>query len=222
MSKIPVIGWIHEPLSAALGTRAKVAVLRILWRASTPIAYREVVRRSGMAYGSIDLALGELTATGLVLEMAGGRERRVRLGTGHRLGAAISNLFQVESDFFVALRIELRTLAQACGVDGLIAAAMIGAVARREELLGEEIEIILLVREASGVARCAERVDLAAESISTKFGVRLKLTAYDIATARTVWRQRTAATERDLRDAELLVGEPLAAMLDQGLGQTTP
>ena len=73
---------LHEPLTALLGTRGKVAVLRILWRAETAIPYREVVRRSGMAYRSIDLALGELTQAGLVEELPGGRERRVRLGSG--------------------------------------------------------------------------------------------------------------------------------------------
>src|ERR1019366_3001610 len=99
MAKERIVGWLHEPLTSVLGTRGKVAALRILWRAQTPIPYREVVRRSGMAYGSIDLALGELTLAGVVEEVPGGRERRVRLWSGHRLAPAIATLMQVEADY---------------------------------------------------------------------------------------------------------------------------
>src|ERR1017187_10760691 len=92
MAKEPIVGWMHEPLAAIMGTRGKIAVLRILWRASTPLAYREVVRRSGMAYRSIDLALGELAATGVVEQLEGGRERRGRFRAGDRVCAPVTQL----------------------------------------------------------------------------------------------------------------------------------
>src|ERR1017187_10580583 len=100
MAKEPIVGWMHEPLAAIMGTRGKIAVLRILWRASTPLAYREVVRRSGMAYRSIDLALGELAATGVVEQLEGGRERRGRVGGGAPVAGAARSLPPGGGDVF--------------------------------------------------------------------------------------------------------------------------
>lgn len=215
MAKKKVTGWIREPLAAVLGTRAKVVTLRILWRAATPLPYREVVRRSGMAYGSIDRALGELTTTGVVEELEGGRERRVRLRTAHRLAAALGNLLQVESDFFSALRIELRTVAQGCEEIGLLTAALTGAVARREELLGSAVDLLLIVRDAKAVSRCVEQFETLDELLAPRFGVQLQVIAYDLATAQTMWRTRTAAAERNVREAEHVMGAPLLDVLSK-------
>lgn len=213
MAKEPVTGWMHEPLAAVFGTRAKVAVLRVLWRASTPIAYREVVRRSGMAYGSIDLALGDLTATGLVAELDGGRERRVRLCTSHRLASAIAGALQAEADFFASLRVELRTVAQGSQGVGLLAAAIVGAVARREELLGADVEVLIIANDTAAMRQCVSRFEELDVMLLARFGVRLKLISYDLATARAMWRTRTAAAERGVNEAELLVGAPLVGIL---------
>lgn len=213
MAKEPLVGWIHEPLAAVLGTRGKVAVLRILWRASTPLAYREVVRRAGMAYRSIDLALGELTDAGIVEELEGGHERRVRFRTGHRLAAALSSLLQVDADFFASLRVELRALATASLPDGLLAAAVVGPAARREERLDRGLDLLLIANDSRAAARCRERFAAAANEIRSRFGVRLQLLVYDAATARAMWRTRTAAAIRDVREAQLLAGTPLMELL---------
>ena len=213
MAKEKLTGWLHEPLTAVLGTRGKVAVLRILWRAEAAIPYREVVRRSGMAYRSIDLALGELTLAGVVEELVGGRERRVRLSTGHRLVAAVATVMQVEADFFPSLRVELRTVAEGCRGYGLLAAAIVGAAAQRQELLGGALEIVVLVADVAGVARCRAAFDAAGEGVAARFGAVLRVMVYDLAGARTMWRTRTAAAERNVRESELLAGSPLVALL---------
>ena len=213
MAKSPVSGWLHEPLAAVLGTRAKVAVLRVLWRAPTALPYREVVRRSGMAYGSVDLALGELTSTGLVEELPGGRERRVRLRPGHRLAASVSNLLQVDADYFPSLRVELRAVATSALADGLLAAAIVGAVTRRDERLGHDIEVVLITRDASSATRCRDRFAQAGDGIRLRFGVGIRLLGYDRETATVMWRTRTAAAIRDVRHAELLAGTPLEELL---------
>jgi hypothetical protein len=166
-----------------------------------------------MAYGSIDLALGDLTALGLAEEMEGGRERRVRFRAGHRLANAVGNLLQVEADFFTSLRVELRAIAGQCQRDGLLAAAIVGAVARREELLGGEIEIVVIAADSAAITRSVERFDAAAEMLGVRFGARVKLITYDLVTARTMWRTRTAAAERGVKEAELLAGAPLLELV---------
>jgi len=167
-----------------------------------------------MAYGSIDLALGELTASGLVEELDGGRERRVRLCTAHRLGPAIATLFQVESDFFAALRIELRAVGQLALADGLLAAAVIGSVARREESIGDGLEILLIASDSAAVDRVTARFEAGGGLLAEKFGATLKLVSYDLATARAMWRTRTPAAEGNVKAAELLVGTPPLELLN--------
>lgn len=215
MAKEQLIGWIHAPLTAILGTRSKIAALRILWRAPIPLAYREVVRRSGLAYGSIDLALRELLQTGLVEEVPGeGRERRVRFRASHRLAGAVANLLQVDADFFPALRVELRATASRAQADGLLGAAIVGPAARREETLEGGIDVVMVASDKMALQRCVERFELLADVVRERFGVSLNVIGYDLDTARAMWRGRTARAERDVDDAELLVGESLRGLLD--------
>jgi hypothetical protein len=214
MAKEQVNAWLHEPLAAILGTRAKVAVLRVLWSAATPIPYREVVRRSGMAYGSIALALGDLTVTGLVEELAGGRERRVQLCSAHRFAPAIGTLLQVDGDYFPALRVELRAIARHAQADGLLAAALVGAASRREERLGDPVELVLVGRDSASIARISQRFDASADLLHGRFGARLLLHAYSLDTAQQMWRTRTATAVATVRRSESLIGPPLEALLD--------
>ena len=57
MAKKAVVGCFSVPLDSLLGTRAKVGVLRVLSKSAVPLGYREVARRSGMAFRSIELAI---------------------------------------------------------------------------------------------------------------------------------------------------------------------
>ena len=214
MAKEPITGWIHEPLAAILGTRGKVAVLRILWRASNPLAYREVVRRSGMAYRSIDLALGELTDTGIVEELEGA-VTNAGCSSGPDTGWQRQSAACCRSTPTSSLR-----CASSCGRsatasrgDGLLAAALVGAAARREERLGGGLDLLLIASDPRAATRCRDRFDVAADGIRSRFGVRLNLLVYDLATARAMWRTRTAAAMRDVSDAQLLAGTPVLALL---------
>jgi hypothetical protein len=167
-----------------------------------------------MAYRSIDLALGELIAMGMVEEeVSSGRERRVRLSSGHRLTVPLKSLLQMESDHFAALRIELRSLATALLADGLLAASLVGGVARRTERLGADVEVVLIARDAAAERRTRQRFTAALDGIHTRYGVTFHLIAYDLATARTMWRTRTAAAMREVRDAEHLAGSSLSDVL---------
>jgi hypothetical protein len=48
-----------------------------------------------------------------------------------------------------------------------------------------------------------------------RFGAALRAMVYDRASARTMWRTRTPAAERNVRESELLAGSPLMALLDE-------
>jgi DNA-binding transcriptional ArsR family regulator len=214
MPKRAIEAWVHEPLTGILGSRAKVAALRVLVRAGTPISFREVVRRTGMAYRSVELALADLLAVGVVEQTEAGRERRVRFAASHRLAPAVGGLIRAEADFFPALRIELRAAAEQWRGDGLLALALVGSVARREERIGDRLELLAVTQDPAGAARVARRLEAMAEELWLRFGIRLLPITYDLARARSMWRHRTPAAERTVAEAELVFGEALTKVLD--------
>jgi hypothetical protein len=214
MPKTAPLACLHEPLSVVLGTRAKLVVLRILGRALTPLPIREVARRSGMAYRSIDLALSDLIAVGVVEELAGGRERRVRTCSGHRLAPVIAGLLRAEADFFPSLRTELKAIAAAGEKDGLLALALVGATTRREERLGEAVEVVLVGSDAPTADRWMERYQSAADALTKRFGVEFHFTGYDLGQVRALWRTATAPVLSTLRSAESLSGASLLDLVE--------
>ncbi len=214
MPKTTPSATLHEPLSAILGTRSKITVLRILGRAVTPLSVREVARRSEMAYRSIDLALAELIATGVVEDLAGGRERQVRLCSGHRLAAVVAGLLRAEADFFPSLRAELRAVAAGGGKDGLLALAIVGGTARREERLGEAVKVVLVASDPAAVTRWQERFESAAELLANRFGVAFQFDGHDRAGLGELWHGRSAAVVAMVERAELLVGAPLLELVE--------
>lgn len=214
MPKNPVSGWIASPLDAILSTRAKVGVLRVLARSSVPLGYREVARRTGMAYRGIELAIKDLVAVGLLDRIDGSRERLVALSRGHRLAPALEALLRAEADLRPALRAELAVLARGVQGAGLVAAAVLGAAARGEERIGDPLELLLLAETGDAADRAKRAFERRADELGLRYGVRLAVTAYDLATARRLWGTRTAAAERNVRGAEGLVGAPIAELLD--------
>ena len=68
----------------------------------------------------------------------------------------------------------------------------------------------------SNFGEVAHAFDELGESLAHRFGVRLTLVSYDLATARAMWRTRTVAAERSVKEAELLVGTPLEELLSVG------
>ena len=107
MAKTQLVGAFHAPLTAILGTRAKVVALRELWASAAPLSCQEIARRGGMAFRSIDLALNDLLLAGVVERVGGRRERLVRISAGHRLSPALAALLRAEADFYPAIRSEL-------------------------------------------------------------------------------------------------------------------
>lgn len=214
MAKQPIVASVHSPLTAVLGSRAKVASLRVLDQAGQAIALRELVRRAGMAYRTIELAVAELLQVGVVEELEGGRERRIRIRSSHRLAPALSHLLRAEADFFPALRVELRTLAEQCRPDGLLTLAIVGAVATRTERIGDRLELLLVTRTVAGAEKASRRFDAAADDFTRRFGVTTLTMTYDLERARAMWRQRTAAASRAVAQAELLFGAAVREVLE--------
>lgn len=208
MAKTQLIGAFHAPLTAILGTRAKVVVLRELWASAAPLSCQEIARRGSMAFRSIDLALNDLLSAGVVERVGGRRERLVRISAGHRLSPALAALLRAEADFYPAIRSELAAVARS-GDTGIEAVAIIGAVASALERPTDKLQLLVVAATEAGVHRWVDRYVAAGVGITARFGVRIDVTGYDVTTARRMWATRTPGAERSVRSSESIVGPPL-------------
>ena len=202
MAKTPISGCFSSPLDALLGTRAKVSVLRVLVGSAVPLGLREVSRRSGMAYRSIELAIKELVMLGLLERIDGSRERLVRLSSAHRLSPAVQDLLRAEEDFRPALQSELRVLAETGVRDGLLSVALIGAGRRGTERIGDPLELLLLAREPASATKWRLLFERAGIDIARRFGARLSVVSYDLDQARKMWQTRTSSRADDTRGGD--------------------
>ncbi len=209
MPKSPVTSPLHDPISAILGTRGKVAVLRVLSQAPSLLSQREVARRTGMALRTVELALDDLLATGIVGGVEGGRERLVRVRTGHRLAQAVLGVLRAGDDHWPALRGELRAAAASSRDAGLLAVAVIGRAARREERLGDPVDLLILAETVAIAERWVDRFAGLGQGLEPRFGVSLRPIGYDIAGAKAMWSVRTLAAERSVLESELIHGRPI-------------
>lgn len=208
-------GPIREPLSYALSTRAKVSCLRVLSIASSGLTQREVARRAGVQHRSSQLALDDLVALGLVRRLQGGRDFNVSLNDDHRLSAVIRELFRSESEFFLALRSELAAAAtdapRPVRPSSLI---LFGSVARGDDQLGSDLDLLLLAWTAAGIEPALVRIGQAAGRLRDRYGCELRPIAYTVAEARRRWRRREAPFPDIVRDHIVLVGPPLREVID--------
>ncbi|MDX2262651.1 MAG: hypothetical protein SFU84_13240 [Gemmatimonadales bacterium] len=204
---------LHDPISAILGTRGKVAVLRVVSQAPSLLSQREVARRTGMALRTVELALDDLLATGIVERVEGGRERLVRVRTGHRLAPAVLGVLRAGDDHWPALRGELRAAAASSRDAGLLAVAVIGRAARREERLGDPVDLLILAETVPMAERWVDRFAGLGQGLEARFGVSLRPIGYDLAGAKAMWAVRTLAAERSVLESELIHGRPIIELV---------
>lgn len=214
MPKNPVTGWFHDPISAVLGTRGKVAVLRVLVQAQTALVQREVARRTGMALRTVELAVDDLMTAGLVERIPGGRERLIQLRTSHRLAPSVQALLRAGADFWPALRTELRSLAATAPAGELLAVSIVGRASRREEKLGDPLDLLILTESEDSAEAWVRRYGLLAEGMLRRFGVAVRPIGYDLASARRMWAARTKAAERSVLGGEWVHGAEVGELLN--------
>ncbi|HLA89086.1 MAG TPA: hypothetical protein VJL28_01490 [Gemmatimonadaceae bacterium] len=200
----------REPLAFALGTPAKVSALRALAGAGEPLSQRDIARRAGVQHRSARLALDELVLLGIVSRQVGGRDYLVRLNDAHRLAPALRELFSAEAGHFLDLRRHLAAVAAAgAGRARLVSVALFGSVARARDLPASDCDLLVVARDAPGLARALEDFRRVGAALRDSIGCRLSPVGYTRADAARRWRVRSAPFSDIRRDALVVYGPPL-------------
>jgi len=208
----PPAGPLRAPLSYALGTPAKVALLRLLAPRGDPVSQREAARRTGIQVRSAQRALDDLVALGVVTRLAGGREHLVRLNADHRLAPALTILFDAEADLFRTLRQTLSEVATRHRPQP-VALLLFGSAARGDDRLDSDLDVLGVARTQAEAGALLERLAAAAAAIRTAFGAELRPVVLTVAQLRSQWRTRGSLPRRAAEDALLVLGRPLPELV---------
>jgi len=195
------------------GTRTKVAVLRALSGAGSPLSQREVARRARLTPRSVGVALDDLVATGVVHRHLGGREHLLTLNDGHAMVPALRALFVADADYFAALRRALAAVAREDKGSGLVAVAVFGSVARAQEAPASDLDLLIIGRTPTAAVHWRSRYLDAAPALQKRFGAQVNPVAYALAEARRRWAERLSPFPELRRDAVVIAGSSLRAVL---------
>lgn len=168
-----------------------------------------------MALRTVELAIDDLLATGIVERVVGGRERLVRVRSAHRLTPAILALLRAGADHWPALRAELRAAATSTSDPTLLAVAVVGRVAARSERLGDSLDLLLITADNQSADRWVDRYGAAGEGLAARFGATIRPIGYGLEEARGMWAVRTLSAERTVLEAELIHGQELLTLLSE-------
>lgn len=168
-----------------------------------------------MALRTVELAIDDLLASGIVERVVGGRERLVRVRSAHRLTPAILALLRAGADHWPALRAELRAAATSTSDPTLLAVAVVGRVAARSERLGDSLDLLLITADNQSADRWVDRYRAAGEGLAARFGATIRPIGYGLDAARAMWAVRTSSAERTVLEAELIHGQELLSLLSE-------
>jgi predicted nucleotidyltransferase len=201
-------------LSYALGSRAKVACLRVLAGSDALSTQRALARRAGVQHRSAQLALDELVELGIVRRIQGGRDHLVGLNRDHALAPALRELFRSESEFFLALRAHLTTsltsLPHRHRPEGV---ALFGSVARGDDRPGSDVDVVVFTAGEGELDAILAHFAGVAEEIRVRYGRVVRTIAYTVSDARRRWRRGEAPFTGIMQDHILLAGRPLSDLI---------
>lgn len=202
----------HEPLGVMLGTRAKVSILRVLSARGAALSQRELARRAGVTLRSAQAALADLYTLGIAQRLAGGRDHLSMLNTKHVLATTLTALFNAEAEVPRNLRQSLSAIA-AGDRHPPLGMYVFGSVARAEETLTSDFDLLLIARDAVHGEMLMERMLAAEGTVREEYGVLLAPLVYSVREARQGWRSHAAPWPELARDVVAIVGPPLSDLL---------
>jgi predicted nucleotidyltransferase len=162
-------------LENILGSKSKVAVLRVLINSKIGYSGSEISRRSGKGLLSIQNALADLEGCGLLDVHRGKVEHRYRLNRDHYLVAhGLRQLFASEGEMMKSLARHLTAV-----LDGkVVAAGLFGSAARGEARPGSDIDLIVIVESKKEYHKVSRLLLDPVERLSKQFGWPVQLVIY--------------------------------------------
>jgi len=188
-----------------LGSRARVAVLRVLTRVSVPLSIRQVARQAGLSHVAASETLGRLVGMGLVADSQAGRsrvhwlERRNILVREIVLPLFAAEMAIAESSVD-AIRAELPF--------ELFSAVLFGSRARGDNEPGSDFDVVVVERDRAGLDAVLRRLDLVATDLRAALGAPVSVLGYTLEETRDLIERQDNFMRGVLRDGITITGVP--------------
>lgn len=154
--------FFHQPLSALLSAEAAVRVLRELALHGEELTTTSLAKRTGLTSQSVRNVLGTLGDAGLLRVYGLGRAASFQLDVTHPVARMLAELFRAEDERARTVLERIRETARRLRPLPL-AVWMYGSVARGEDRIGSDLDLLLVIGED-------ERVEHAADEFRQELG----------------------------------------------------
>lgn len=144
---------LHAFLEDILGSRAKVNVLRVLFKFKTKtFTGRELAMATGLTHTGVRRALRELQASNLIKMEYHGRSNLITLNTDSNLYNLLETLFSVEANTFNTFTLELKKEVPY----NVVSCAIFGSIARGTEKPDSDVDVLFITDAKETVQKFIE------------------------------------------------------------------
>jgi predicted nucleotidyltransferase len=145
--------FLRHPLSTLLGSEASVRVLREMALHGGELTTTQLARRTALTDQSVRNVLAVLRGSALLRLYGQGRSTSYQLDSAHPLAGMLIQLFKEEDARVGAVLQQVRDAAQRSEIAALW---LFGSVARREDRMGSDLDLLLVVWDDDDVDRVAD------------------------------------------------------------------
>ncbi len=190
---------IHQYLEDMLGSKTRIATLRVLFHYPSKIfTGRELARLAkGASKSSVLRAIKDLESSGIVSTECHGRTLLIQLNCDHFIYENMSRLFREERKSFGKVKGKLKAMIPATAYCCLL----FGSVARGEERSGSDVDLLLILRDA----RAKKKLEMELPTHLEDYELMLSWHIWSLSEFR---KQRHTHLGKSIkRDAILIMGE---------------
>lgn len=207
---------LFRTLDAALGSTAKIRILRALLPLTSPVSGAELRSLSGVrSAGGMWTALGELTELGLLQRDVSRRIRFFRINRDHDLVEPLRALFDAESRRLAGLREALEGILRGGAVrEHTLSIIVFGSNARGDARPGSDLDLLVVTQTGPQVERVLEVLIDAIPTVQHRFGLRLSPLVLEKARVQERYRDGDPLMQNVLSDGRTLYGTHFHEMVD--------
>lgn len=189
-------------LEHLLGSRTKIAVLRVLARVSVPLSIRQVARQADVSHVAAAAALDELVDLGLVGAVQAGRSRVHWLERRNLLtGQLIEPLFAAEDALDELILARLR---EALG--GAYSAVLYGSRARGDNDPDSDYDVLVVQPDQSSLDTLMLALQPTETALEVELGAPVSVLGYTLSQARELSERGDNFMAGVLEDGIVLAG----------------
>lgn len=204
--------FLRHPLSTLLGSEANVRVLREMALHGGELTTTTLARRTGLTDQSVRNVLAGLKNTELVRTYGQGRSVSYQLDTEHPLAGMLIQVFKDEVGRVDAVLQRVRGAAERPEVAALW---LFGSVARREDRVGSDVDLLLVVRDDAEVDRVADEFREAVAEIAEEQRLAVSTVPVSGADILRLARANDPFWREVVSDVQLLVGPDPESLLSR-------